>query len=33
MKSLANEKNKLREIVDNLKMQLTEKEKENAGLK
>ncbi len=33
MKSLASEKNKLRDLVDNLKMQLSEREKENAALK
>ena len=33
IKSLANEKNKMRELVDNLKGQLAEKDKENAMLR
>jgi hypothetical protein len=33
MKYLQNDRNKLRELVDNLKTQLAEREKENAYLK
>ena len=33
IKTLSNEKNKLRELVDNLKLQLSEKDKENVALK
>jgi len=33
MKNLMNEKNKMREIIDNLKLQLNEKDQEISGLK